>query len=95
MSSPPIALTPFEPLLNGLELSIALESIHGGQVCTRTLQRWCSKGMPYRPHPITRKRRYLFSEVYAWLAGACVVRDIRQESLDRSLKVHRRKVSAA
>lgn len=95
MSSPPIALIPFEPLLNGQELSVALERIQRGRVCTRTLQRWCSKGMPHRPHPITRKRRYLFSEVYAWLAGACVTRDIRQDSLDRSVKIHRRRVSAA
>lgn len=95
MATAEIPPNSFEALLNGLQLQLALAPIQGKPVCTRTLQRWCARGMPFRLHPVTRRRRYLFSEVYAWLVGTPASLCISQASLDRSV-IHprRRGVSA-
>lgn len=74
-----------EPLLSTSQLRLQLEKIRGRPVCHRTIQRWCRRGLPYHPHPANGKRQYVLREVYEWLRGAQISRNLRQEATDRSL----------
>ncbi len=72
-------------LLSAQQLLAQLTRVLPRKPCHRTLQRWAQTGLPYRLHPGSRQRLYLFQEVYEWLCSRLIQRDIAQEAIDRSL----------
>lgn len=86
-----------EPLLDGVQLCDALVPLLHHRPCIRTLQRWVGSGMPYHLRPSARssakraRRWFLLSEVYAWLKGVPVRRDLVQEAVDRSHRPTKRR----
>lgn len=87
-----------EPILDGSQLGVALVPLLHHRPCFRTIQRWVGRGMPHHLRPSAgssakRARRwFLLSEVYAWLKGNPIRRDLIQEAVDRSYRPtkHRR-----
>jgi len=77
-----------EPLLDGVQVCDALMPLLHYRPCIRTLQRWVGNGMPHHLRPSARsfakraRRWFLLSEVYAWLKGEAVRRDLVQEAVD-------------
>ena len=91
-------LAGLEPILDCVQLCDALVPLLHHRPCLRTIQRWVGCGMPHHLRPLTRssakraRRWFLLSEVYAWLKGDPVRRDLIQEAVDRSYRPtkHRR-----
>jgi hypothetical protein len=85
----------FAPLLTTAQLCEALSSLLHRKPCVRTIQRWVRCGMPHHVRPRTGRRGgkvqrwFLLDEVYPWLLGATISRDLTQEAVDLS---HRRPV---